>query len=379
MNVDWRELLWRVLDDDALTDAEAEVLAQALADPDTRREAAEWMRLEAGLHSALAPEREADVGLSRERLLAKAALRQKARATRVRARRIGLLAAAAAVLLAAVIGWRLKRDRHQELRLEGDARITRDGVPVARAHEIRRGDRLVVGPLGAKLTLGGYCRLNLDSNCELVLAGLPRKEVIELEVGRVVSSVDPHVGRFRITTVLGTIDVAGTKFVAAVRSLPRKGAGQMSPSMRKLSTVVTVTVIAGAVAYQFGDATGLLNAGMSQAFAAENPGLPDGLKGFCGMVVGKIISKGEREFVLKVEKVIRVWKNNKAKEPESAVGKELTLKIRRRSKAMVEALAGLKVGDRVVAEALNLEGDILVCVETLRKATDELLKKLRKP
>ena len=51
----------------------------------------------------------------------------------------------------------------------------------------------------------------------------------------------------------------------------------MSLSMRRLSTIVAVAVIAGAIEYHFGDATGILSAGMSKTFAAEQAGLPDRL------------------------------------------------------------------------------------------------------
>ena len=99
-------------------------------------------------------------------------------------------------------------------------------------------------------------------------------------------------------------------------------------------------------------------------------GFPTGLRGFRGTLVGTVKSKLDRGFVLKVEKVVRVWKANKARRPQDAVGKTLTLVVRaesRMSKRHMEIAGGLKVGDRVSVEAFHFEGNRLTIVEELRK------------
>jgi len=98
--------------------------------------------------------------------------------------------------------------------------------------------------------------------------------------------------------------------------------------------------------------------------------VPEGLRGFRGMLLGTIVAKGDGEFVLKVERVTKVWKHNKATNPQSAVGKKLAVDIWAKSRLAEQirkTLAGLKVGDRVVAEAFHFEGNHLSVVEELRK------------
>ena len=110
----------------------------------------------------------------------------------------------------------------------------------------------------------------------------------------------------------------------------------------------------------------------SPTCAAEAQGLPEGLSGFRGLLGGSIVSKADAGLVLKVERVLRLWRGNKAKNPDSAVGKELTLAINtelRWSKRLVETLKGFKVGDGVEVGALHLGGDKLQVGEVLRKAS----------
>jgi len=72
---DWRLLLSRALDGDELSAAEAEALADALDAQGAGREAAALLGFDTALRERLAPP---GVAVSRERLLAKAALREKA-------------------------------------------------------------------------------------------------------------------------------------------------------------------------------------------------------------------------------------------------------------------------------------------------------------
>lgn len=104
----------------------------------------------------------------------------------------------------------------------------------------------------------------------------------------------------------------------------------------------------------------------------EEPGaLPEGFRGFRGMVAGTLVKKGEAAFLLKVEKITRVWKGSKAKNPESIVGKEVEVRLWKKSRLYeqhLRTLRELEPGDRIVCEPFHFEGDDLTLVEELRKA-----------
>jgi len=94
------------------------------------------------------------------------------------------------------------------------------------------------------------------------------------------------------------------------------------------------------------------------------------VRGFKGMLVGTVTKMLDRGFVLKVGKVTRVWKHNKAKRPQNAVGKLFTCIVRgegRMNRRHLEVIRGLKAGDHVSVEAFHLEGNRLTLVEELRK------------
>jgi regulator of replication initiation timing len=98
--------------------------------------------------------------------------------------------------------------------------------------------------------------------------------------------------------------------------------------------------------------------------------LPAGMIGFRGVLVGRIIRKLDRGFVLKVEKVDRIWESNRADRPEAAVGKELIINIREDeelSSSFLDTLRALETGQRVLVEAFHFGGNSLVVVEQLKK------------
>ena len=294
--------------------------------------------------------------------------------TRRRAVRRAL--AAAAVLLAAVVGWMAVRGRYPRPRAEGDFELIREGAAVDPASALRRGDRLVAGTGGAELHLGGYCKLQLDPHGELIVAGEPGKEVVELENGKLASRIVSERGEFRVVTPLGWLDVRGTEFVTSVeRREATKGASAVGKLRKRV--VVSVVVLSGIVAFQFGESTGLLWPGMSQAFGGEKkdaPRLPEGIRGFKGMMIGTIVSKTEDSFVLKVEKITRVWKESKAKEPECVVGKEVPITLWKESRLADrhrKTLAEMNKGDRIEVEPFHLEGERLSVVEGLKKVGRE--------
>jgi hypothetical protein len=99
-------------------------------------------------------------------------------------------------------------------------------------------------------------------------------------------------------------------------------------------------------------------------------GLPEGMIGFRGVLVGRVLRKLDRGFVLKVEKVTKVWENNRAGRPEAAVGKDLIITIRADEEfggRFLRTLRTLKIGERVLVEAFHFEGNRLTVVEQLQK------------
>ena len=99
-------------------------------------------------------------------------------------------------------------------------------------------------------------------------------------------------------------------------------------------------------------------------------GLPEGMIGFRGVLVGRILRKLDRGFVLNVEKVTKVWESNRADRPEAALGKDVIVTIRADEELggrFLRTLRTLKIGERVLVEAFHFEGNRLTVVEQLKK------------
>ena len=372
MSGDWRLLLSRALGGDELSGDEARALADALGSEAGGREAADWLCFDTALRARLAPP---GVAVSRERLLAKAALREKALGQRPLPRRRRVWRVAAAAVLAVLAGWLLTRPGYPAPQAFGAYELIRGGKAAGGAWSLRRGDTLVARAGGARLRLGGYCEVALAPDATVVVRGEPGAEAVELRRGKATSHVTPERGRFTLLTPLGSLEVKGTEFITTVESPDGKEGEPVMGRARKI--VVTVMVVAGAVAFQFGDAVGVLGPGASQAFAgdAKPPGVPEALKGFKGMLVGTIAAKGAEEFVIKVEKITRTWKANRAENPQAAVGQQAVCELWPKGRLYEKhkaTLAGLKVGDRVLCEPFHLEPehDHLTVVEELKKVEE---------
>jgi len=371
VSTEWRELLDRALEGEELSGREAELLARALASEERRSEAVALLGFEGQLRERLAGAEGEGAALSRERLLAKAALRAKAVSLRAgaprRLRRVAVAAAAAAAaLLLAALGalLALSGRGYPEPQASGDYAVV--GSPA-----VGRGARLAVGDKGAELRLGGYCRLTLDPNTEVVVRGGAGREAVQLERGRVVSEVTPGKGRFALLTPIGTVEVKGTRFLTSVE-YPDSLKGERDMGKLRKSAVVTVMVVTGVVACHFGDVA-VLGPGMSQVFAGHDEpraSLPPELKGFKGILVGTITSEVSREFNLKIEKIATVWPESKAEAPERAVGKTVEIAVgqNRMLEQHLHALKGMRKGDKVIVEAFDLQGFRLTVMELFRKA-----------
>ena len=113
------------------------------------------------------------------------------------------------------------------------------------------------------------------------------------------------------------------------------------------------------------------------AFAAEGKKkytLPAGIKGFKGMAIGTIVKKGEGELLVKIERITKVWKHNKAKDPKCIVGKTVPMDLYKKGrlyKKQLETMKTLKVGDRILCEPFHMEGEHLTIIEELKKIAKE--------
>ena len=102
---------------------------------------------------------------------------------------------------------------------------------------------------------------------------------------------------------------------------------------------------------------------------ATRPALPDSLAGFQGVLTGIVVRKADRGFVLKLKTVKQVWEQNKADNPEAALGKTLVVLIgpdQEQGSQFIRTLRTLKIGQAVLVEAFHLGGEHLTVVEQLR-------------
>ena len=110
------------------------------------------------------------------------------------------------------------------------------------------------------------------------------------------------------------------------------------------------------------------------ANTAPKSEVTEALKGFRGMMVGKLVEKGEDEFVFLVQKIKKVWKKNKAENPEKAIGQEVTISltelVEKHKERVLKNYAEMEVGDIIVAEAFDTGGETLFAKEWLRKAEE---------
>jgi regulator of replication initiation timing len=102
---------------------------------------------------------------------------------------------------------------------------------------------------------------------------------------------------------------------------------------------------------------------------AARPALPDSLAGFQGVLTGIVARKVDRGFVLKLKSVKQVWEQNKAENPEAALGKTLVVLIRpdqEQDSEFIRTLRTLRPGQGVLVEAFHLGGEHLTVVEQLQ-------------
>ncbi len=144
--------------------------------------------------------------------------------------------------------------------------------------------------------------------------------------------------------------------------------------MKKLSCAM-IAVLFGMAGSDLVGQPGTL-VGADTAFVAEKEQvdkLPEGMMGFRGTFSGKVVSKDENKktFVVKVTEIKRIWKENQAKDPKSAVGKSLRVEVAPKLPHHVErvtkAFGALKPGDHAEIEAFPNDEGRLICFGWLKK------------
>jgi len=196
------------------------------------------------------------------------------------ARRLRALAAVVALAVVAVgaaVWW--AGSRYPGPALAGDyALVGSEGLG--------RGAEVEAGARGARLSLGGYCAVTLAPGSRVVVGGAPKDEEIALKRGEVTCEVARGRGRFRVVTDLGTVSVAGTRFLVRLE----EGGGQMNG--RRLY----VKVLAGTVLLATAAASETLGAGEERTVGPKGE----------GRIVATFLETGRdaARFWVKVQKVL---------------------------------------------------------------------------
>jgi hypothetical protein len=91
--------------------------------------------------------------------------------------------------------------------------------------------------------------------------------------------------------------------------------------------------------------------------------MPDAAAGFAGMIQGKVIQKLDGGFTLAVEKVVKEWEHNKAKDTQSLVGKMVWIKAGVREGNVARFARLLKVGEQITIDVADKGGEALTLLE----------------
>ncbi len=104
-------------------------------------------------------------------------------------------------------------------------------------------------------------------------------------------------------------------------------------------------------------------------------GIPFELKGFKGMMNGKLIAKRASTIVFRVDRIMKTWKGSKAENPKKVVGQTIVLNLEKVSghhnERIMKNFKMLKNGDQIEVEAFDLGLKTLSIKEWLKKARVE--------
>ena len=150
----------------------------------------------------------------------------------------------------------------------------------------------------------------------------------------------------------------------------------MVAEAKKAALVLAVIVAVGTVSVEYEGRACQLVPGTTPILAEEKDesqqAIPAELRGFQGMMSGKLLKKDKKSFLFKVEKIMKVWKGNKAENPERAIGQRLSLNLNKVSEhhggRIMKNYRELKEGDQIELEAFDLGQETLCVKEWLRKA-----------
>ena len=159
--------------------------------------------------------------------------------------RAGIAWAAAAVLLITV-GLAMLIGQYPDPEVTGSFRIVGGGPA-------RRGSVVVAEGGGARVVLGGYCKVKLDAGSSLQIAGEKRAEEVVLRQGSATCLTDRGVGKFAVRSDVGSVSVTGTEF--AVKMIEDQGDDDMfgkRMAVRVLTGAVLVSGVWGEMTLQAG-------------------------------------------------------------------------------------------------------------------------------
>jgi hypothetical protein len=90
--------------------------------------------------------------------------------------------------------------------------------------------------------------------------------------------------------------------------------------------------------------------------------LPDPATSFAGMIRGFVVEKRDGQFVFKVGKVIRQWKQSKAEDAESLIGKNVLVKPGNHD-SLRRFVAKVERGEELTLDVAHKDGEALTILE----------------
>ena len=97
--------------------------------------------------------------------------------------------------------------------------------------------------------------------------------------------------------------------------------------------------------------------------APSHDTLPAAAKGFSGMLQGKVVGKHNGGIIVAVQEITNIWRQSKAEEPKSLVGKKVLVKARDSAEQAARFVRAVKVGESIKLDVGNREGDTLTILE----------------
>lgn len=137
---------------------------------------------------------------------------------------------------------------------------------------------------------------------------------------------------------------------------------------RSLATLMMIGGLAVPATAQDAPSAPVVNAQATAAPLKTTPDeLPEGIRGFNGMLVGRVAAKDAEQgtFTVQVDAVSRVWENSRAENPRSLVGK--TVSIGGVFGRFLDVLIVTRIGETVEFECKYDEGRLVFPGELLRK------------